>query len=118
MTGSTALQQGDVVWAELPKRQPPGQEQHGRRPVVVVGLPQLHQQLPHRLVVVVPLTRTNLRGPLCPSLQAGAGGLPAESTALVHQVTAVDERRIVGSLGRLAGTEFEPIRQGLLKLFS
>ncbi len=117
MTSLAEFEMGDVVWAELPVRSPPGQEQHGRRPVIVVGVPQLHQELPHRVIVVVPVTRTNSRGPLCPAIGAGAGGLPAESTALVHQVAALDERRVVGRLGRLTRPDFEPVKEALFRLF-
>ena len=46
------FQVGDTLWADLPLRVPPGHEQMGHRPVVVVGLPEgihtkLHLKIQH-----------------------------------------------------------------------
>jgi mRNA interferase MazF len=108
---------GQILWAELPLRLPPGHEQIGRRPVVVVAWPDEIQPVPYPVVVVVPLTRTRYRGPLFPLLPAGTGGLPADSTALLYQVAALDAHRIVGQIGALAGNDMLPIRRGLSQLF-
>ena len=106
-----------ILWADLPRHLPPGHEQIGRRPVVVVGLPGGVQPLPYPVLVVVPLTRTRVRGPLFPVLRAAAGGLPVDSTALVYQLGALDESRIVGQLGTLTTDELAPVRQGLERIF-
>lgn len=111
------FQVGEILWAELPHRVPPGHEQIGYRPVVVVGLPEAIQLIPYRVLIVVPLTRTRLRGPLFPLIQAGTGGLPADSTALVYQVGALDARRVVGRLGMLSEQELAPIKEGLKRVF-
>ena len=55
---------GQILWAELPLRRPPGREQIARRPVLVVACAEAIQPIPHGVVVVVPLTRTRYRGPL------------------------------------------------------
>ena len=94
-----------------------GHEQIGRRPVVVAGLPGGIQPLPYPVLVVVPLTRTHLQGPLFPVLRVEAGGLPVDSTALVYQVGALDESRIMGQLGTLTTEELAPVRQGLERIF-
>ena len=108
---------GQILWADLPRHLPSGHEQIGRRPVVVVGLPGGIQALPYPVLVAVPLTRTHLQGPLFPVLRAAAGGLPVDSTALVYQVGALDENRIVGQLGTLTTDELAPVRQGLERIF-
>lgn len=108
---------GDVLWADLPQRHPQGHEQAGRRPVVVVAVPETIQAIPYRLLVVVPVTRTRLKGPLFPTIPAGAGGLPSESTAQVNQVLSVDTARLVGRLGRLSLDEYKGIEDALLLMF-
>jgi len=108
---------GEILWARLPLRLPPGHEQIGHRPVIVVGLPETIQPIPYHVLIVVPLTRTRFRGPLFPLIPAGTGGLPADSTALVYQVSALDARRIEGRLGRLSEEELRPIRDGLKLIF-
>lgn len=110
------FQRGDLLWVELPRRLPPGHEQIGHRPVVVVGLPQEVQALPYPVLIVVPLTRTRFRGPLFPVLPAGAGNLPAESTALVCQILALDIGRVQGRIGTLSEAEYLPLEEGLRKM--
>ncbi|MBM3241230.1 type II toxin-antitoxin system PemK/MazF family toxin [Candidatus Poribacteria bacterium] len=111
------FQVGEILWAELPYRVPPGHEQIGHRPVVVVGMPESIQSIPYRVLIVVPLTCTRLTGPLFPLIRAGTGGLPADSVALVYQVSALDARRMVGRLGRLSEQELSPIKEGLKRVF-
>ena len=113
-----AFEVGDVLWADLPQRHPHGHEQAGRRPVVVVAVPETIQPIPYRLLVVVPVTRTRLKGPLFPTIPAGAGGLPSESTALTNQVLSLDAVRLVGRLGRLSPEEYKDIEGAFRLLFS
>lgn len=110
------LRVGQILWADLPLRQPPGHEQAGRRPVLVVGVPEDIQAIPYRVLIVVPLTRTRLQGPLFPVLKAGVGGLPVDSTALIYQAGALDAARIAGNIGQLSPADYRPIRDGLKHL--
>jgi len=107
---------GQILWAELPVRHPPGHEQMGRRPVVVVAWPGAIQSTPHDVVIVAPLTRTRHRGPLFPLLPTGTGGLPADSTVLLYQVAALDAHRILGQIGTLTRDDMLPIKRGLSQL--
>ena len=109
---------GEILWINFPQRLPPGHEQFGRRPVVVVAVPEAIQAIPYRVLLVVPLTRTRFSGPLFPLLQAGTGGLPADSSALIYQLGAFGVRRVCGGLGMLSGRacgagRFGAIRRGL-----
>ncbi|RKU10082.1 type II toxin-antitoxin system PemK/MazF family toxin [Candidatus Poribacteria bacterium] len=117
MSPSVQFNIGEILWVDLPQRIPPGHEQLGRRPVIVVGIPQLVQPVPYRMFLVVPLTRTRFQGPLFPLIPADIGGLPADSTALIYQVGAIDARRVVGSLGNLSSAEMAPIWTGLRLMF-
>ena len=58
MSPSVQFDIGEILWVDFPQRIPPGHEQLGRRPVIVVGNPQLVQPVPYRMLLVVPLTRT------------------------------------------------------------
>ena len=117
MSPSVQFNIGGILWVDFPQRVPPGHEQLGRRPVIVVGLPELVQPVPYRVLLVVPLTRTRFQGPLFPLIPTGAGGLPADSTALVYQVGAIDARRVVGHLGQLSSVEMAPVWVGLKLMF-
>jgi mRNA interferase MazF len=105
---------GDIVWAALPERTPPGHEQKGKRPVLIVAIPEVIQLLPYSVIWIIPLSRTKLTGQLFPILAVGTGGLPAESTALIYQLTALDSSRIVGAIGTLTKTELEPIVKAIV----
>lgn len=117
MSPSIQFDIGEILWIDFPQRIPPGHEQLGRRPVIVVGIPQLVQSVPYRVLLVVPLTRTRFQGPLFPPIPAGTGGLPADSTALIYQVGAIDARRVVGRLGYLSSAEMAPVQAGLKLAF-
>lgn len=107
---------GQILWAGLPLRDPPGHEQAGRRPVLVVGVPEHIQPIPYRVLMVVPLTRTRLQGPLFPLLKAGVSGLPVDSTVLIYQAGALDAERIAGNIGQLSPADYRPIQDSLKQL--
>lgn len=117
MSPSVQFDIGEILWVDFPQRIPPGHEQLGRRPIIVVGLPQLVQPVPYRMLLVVPLTRTRFQGPLFPRIPAGAGELPADSTVLIYQLGAIDARRVVGRLGHLSSTEMASVWTGLKLMF-
>ncbi len=111
---------GDVLVVTLPSGRPPGREQHGRRPVVLVAVPRGPLRYP--VAIVVPLTTQ--QGPwsqqnpeIYPVISRGAGGLPQDSVALLDQVRSLDASRVEGFLGRLSQAEFAPLGAGLRHLF-
>ena len=103
----------EVIWATLPTRDPQGHEQEGSRPVVVVSTPSKVQAIPFDVIQVIPVTKTKLTGILFPTLAAGSGGLPLESTALVYQLMVLDTTRVTGKLGTLTTEQYAPILQGI-----
>ena len=118
------LSPGDIVSAFFPENRPWGHEQQGRRPAVVVGIPDaLGGPARFPMVVLVPLTRDRgqawaLANPdLYPRLSAGAGNLPEDSICLLDQVRAVDARRLRGYRGRLTAAQYRPLLNGLARLF-
>ncbi len=113
---------GDVLLVALPSKVPSGHEQEGRRPVVVVGLPDVLRSLRFSMLVVVPLTTQSgswvHSAPLVyPVLTKGAGGLPFDSIVLLDQLAGIDAARVLRKLGSLTEAELEPIRSGLKLIF-
>jgi len=103
-----------VFWVRLPERTPPGREQSGRRPCVLIADPATVHPTRYPVVILAPFTgRTLPAAVLYPRLQAGTGGLPTASTVLLDQLVAVDVGRIEGRLGALTPDELEPVRVGL-----
>lgn len=113
------LKQGDVVLVKFPSSLPPGHEQEGQRPAIVVGVPIGAIRYP--VIIVVPLTtqggtwaRENPN--VYPQLQAGIARLKQNSIALLDQVRAVDARRVISYLGSLTSEDYAPIVEGLLQM--
>lgn len=111
--------EGMVLWVELGRRLPPGHEQEGRRPALLVGVPSRIGQPRFPILLVVPVTtyrgqawaETSPR--LYPRLKAGAGNLPRESIVLLDQLQVLDVSRVAMLVGQLSESEYAPIREGL-----
>ena len=121
MTRPAALALGDVLTVSIPERVPPGHEQEGVRPAVVVGLPDRlgSGRFP---VVVVPFTsyrgqaRVDAAPERYPRFEAGVAGLRSPSAALLDQLLAVDLRRVRTRRGRLTAEQYEAVRSGLERM--
>lgn len=119
---SSLLQPGDVVIALFPEHLPPGHEQQGVRPAVVVGFPEKIGTPRFPVVLVTPLTTYRgqtwaARSPhLYPSIQAGTAGLPMDSLVLLDQVRTLDQHRIRERLGTLPAELYQPIREALREM--
>lgn len=119
--GADRLTPRDIVTLTFPVHQPPGHEQEGSRPAVIVGVATGPTRFP--VVVVVPLTTqarewTDHNPTLYPQLDAGSGGLIRPSVALLDQVRAVDAGRLATCLGTLSRAAYAPIHRGLSMLFA
>jgi len=113
---------GDILLITLPAHAPPGHEQEGVQPAIVVGLPERAGQPRFSTLLVIPLTSQegtwSRKAPrLYPRLRAGAGGLPRASVALLDQVRSIDARRVSSYLGSLIGKDFQTIKEGLKQIF-
>lgn len=113
---SNAIAAGDVLMVALPSHTPPGHEQEGLRPVVVVGVPP--EPLRYPVVYVVPLTSQAggwaARNPtIYPAVPVGAGGLTLPSIALLDRARALDIGRVRRFLGTLSPEQYESLGQGL-----
>ena len=113
------LKRGDLILVILPSHQPKGREQEGRRPAIVVGIPQGEVRYP--VLLIAPLTTqtgdwVQKNTSLYPGLEAGVGGFSQASVVLVDQIRAIDVRRVVAYLGSLTTKEYKPIQNALKQL--
>ena len=111
------MKRGDIVWVELPQPSTQGREQFGRRPAVIIQDENQFKNTP--TVVLIPLTsqKIALRFPatilITPTLQ---NGLQVESVALVHQVRAIDRKRVQQHIGTLEAQSLLNIESLLKKV--
>ncbi len=115
------LKYGDVIFINLPSHSPKGHEQEGKRPAVIVGVPQGDVRYP--VVIVTPLTTqvgdwVKKNPALYPIIQSGTAGLPQKSVALCDQIRAVDIQRVIGYLGSLSVDEYLPIMDGVRQVLA
>ena len=116
------VQPGDLLTVALPRHVPPGHEQHGPRPVIVIGLPERLGTPRFPMLLVVPITTqigswAQDNPNLYPSLQAGEGGLSQPSVALLDQLRGIDRSRVGGFIGSRSEEAFAPIRDGIRRMF-
>lgn len=109
---------GEVLLVNLPYHVPPGREQEGKRPVVVVGQPERVGQPRYPMVLAAPLTSQTgpwlQRAPaLYPVLSAGSAGLPYDSTVMLEHMRGIDATRVIRRLGTLTPAQYRPIKQAL-----
>jgi len=114
VTQQPTYARGAIVFADL--EPVVGVEQGRSRPCVVVSdLQTVRQSRSRPVYTVVPLTRSDtLIGPLAPRVNRRAGGLSADSTALVMHVRSIAPERISGRLkGVLDDIELLEVQRGL-----
>lgn len=116
------VKHGDLLLVSLPQHIPPGHEQEGLRPAIVVGLPEKLGVPRYPTLLVVPLTTqrgswTAKSPELYPQIPSGTTGLARSSVVLLDHLRAIDLSRIRGFIGSLSGEVFNPIREKLLRMF-
>ena len=111
-----------VLVVDFPSQNPEGREQQGKRPAVVVALPNVTGTVRFLLILVVPLTAqqgdwAEQNQILYPCLQAGMGNIAYDSIVLLDQIRAIDIQRVYRYLGTLTPEEYQPIENGLKAMF-
>lgn len=117
---SDSLEHGDVVLVRLPSHEPKGHEQEGRRPAIVLGIPNGEVRYP--VVLIAPLTTqvgdwVHKNPRIYPQLATGAGGLSQKSVVLLDQIRAVDVQRVTAYLGTLTDEQYQLLVEGLKRIF-
>jgi mRNA interferase MazF len=108
------MMRGEVYIATIEPRS--GSEQRGKRPVIVVSSNAFNRVSGWRSVIVVPVTTSRAqakRGPTGILLPAGSAGLSKDSTALCHQVTTLDRRKLHKKIGKLGAKQRGELDDGL-----
>lgn len=91
---------------------PGGDEQGGRRPVVVVSSAG-NNALPINMTIVVPLTGKDRGLVTQPQMASSSAGLSRPSFARPEDVRAIDARHLQRRLGRVSGEELAEVRKVL-----
>jgi len=94
------LKRGEIYWADLAPRT--GSEQKGRRPVIVCSHDGFNLTPGWKPIIVVPLSTSGAqaaRGPTVVEIPAETTGLRPASTAVCHQVTALDRANLKRRIG-------------------
>ena len=118
----SAPEAGEVLLLRLPIHTPPGREQQGLRPVLVVAEPRRAGKTRFEMVFSAPLTSQykawiKVDPGLYPLLKRGVGGLTHDSAVLLEHARGVDAARVVRRLGKLTPEQYAPVRQLLEKMF-
>jgi mRNA interferase MazF len=108
MVGVTTIRSGEIWLAQLDPTV--GQEQGGRRPVVIVSSNGLHA-LPINMIVVVPLTSHDRGLVTQPRVASERSGLSRVSFARPEDIRAIDAGRLQRRLGEVSSDEFGEIRK-------
>jgi mRNA interferase MazF len=118
---SRALKIGDVIEITFPRRVPKGHEQEGKRPAIVIGIPEKLDQPRHPLVITIPVTTSSgdwsAKNKLYLSLKKGEGNLLDNSIILTDQVISVDASRIKGLFGTLREERINQIKSIIGQIF-
>lgn len=114
------MARGDVIIVDFPS--PAGQsgrEQIGTKPAVIVQSDEEAAKL--QTNIIIPLT-SNLSASRFPYTilvnPSAQNGLATQSVLLVHQLRAIDKRRISKKLGSLENNYFERLNDELKSLLS
>lgn len=89
---------GEVYLADLGP--PIGQEQHGRRPFLVLSISRMNRA-PAELVIGLPLTTTDWNSNLHVRIEPGPSGLPRVSYAMPEMIRSVSILRFGRRMGRV-----------------
>jgi mRNA interferase MazF len=100
---------GDIVWAELDPVV--GQEQAGRRPVVIVSHDSFNER--SGTVIAIALTSQEPRAGFPLSLEIQSAELPRRSWVKTSQIRTLSVRRLGAKLGRVSETELDRILEGI-----
>ncbi|MEW6211538.1 MAG: type II toxin-antitoxin system PemK/MazF family toxin [Acidobacteriota bacterium] len=109
---------GDIFWASLPAGESAGSEQHGTRPVLVISVDIINENLP--ICVIVPLSNQlhkenrhhRIRIVESEKIQEpGTRGCPGDSLALTEQLRCISRNRL--DANRVA--RLKPIAMGAVE---
>ncbi len=105
------LKRGDVVRVHLDPTE--GSEQAGERPALVLSPVIINRHSPIILIAPITSKKTERIYPFEAFMEAGEGGLPMRSKALLMQTRSLDKSRLLGYYGRLSDETMQQVDQAL-----
>ena len=105
---------GDVVWADL--NPVIGQEQAGRRPVVVISHDVFNER--SGTVIAMAITSRPQRAGFPLTLELESGDLPKKSWVKISQVRTLSVLRLGEKIGRITHEELEQLIDGLNEIIA
>ena len=113
------MRRGDIYIVDLSYGRS-GSEQGKVRPAIIVSHDTMNGTLSWGTVIVVPLSTSvkqmQRSGVLV--IRKGDGGLNADTTALFHQVTTIDRKRLQKHIGTLRPETIALVDDGLRKVLA
>lgn len=94
-----------------------GSEQDGLRPVIVVSNDWFNEYN-RRMVLTLPITRTNRGIRYQVQIPAGEGGLNADSVIMCEQVRSIDRIRLKEKLGDASPETLAAVRRNVIAIIS
>jgi mRNA interferase MazF len=106
------IEQGDVVWVDLPRTQT--SEPANRRPAVVLQHDRFNRSRISTTVVAAITSNLDLAAaPGNVRLRKGEAGLPRPSVVNVSQIATVDRSRLSAKLGRVSKERLREVWSGV-----
>ena len=110
------MARGDVLRIELPPVEA-GREQIGRRPAIAVQSDASGVSLPTLMIIPLTSQLSALRFAYPLRIEPSAlNGLTAPSVLLIFQLRAIDQRRILGTLGKLEQEYLDQLESEMKRL--
>ena len=113
---SAAPRAGEVWYAFLDPIL--GHEQGGNRPVIVVSAEWFNDSTGNKLVIVVPLTRTDKSYPTHVHINRDQANLRSDSWAMCEQVRAVSYERFKKKRGQVAEETLATLRMIITQILT
>ena len=105
---------GEIFWAELNPVQ--GQEQAGRRPVVVLSHDVFNMR--SGTVIAMAITSQPQRAGFPLTMELESGDLPKKSWVKISQIRTLSTTRFRNKIGRLSPEELDLLVQGLNEIIA
>ena len=105
---------GEIFWAELNPVQ--GQEQAGRRPVVVLSHDVFNER--SGTVIAMVITSQPQRAGFPLTMELESGDLPKKSWVKISQIRTLSTTRFRNKIGRVSPEELDLLVQGLNEIIA
>lgn len=106
-----SIKRGEIYWVYI--EYPKGSEQSGRRPALILQNDIGNELAPTTIVAFITSKSYDKEYPTNVNLAKGVGGLSADSTVLLSQISTLDKSRLKKKIGQLAKPEMQKVDQAI-----